>query len=194
MESPQKSPRHRERASRDASTATAFSLVEVVLAVGIIGFSLLAIVGLLPTGLRTQQLSNEEARAASALNMVASAAESLRTTTSSGGDTTWAFPAYFSDDSSNPLVVSVGQAAWTSTFFVSDGGMIIRSNDTVTRPRQTLFLRVYPPQLEGQPVRIYAAVTWPHKPSDTASTGLSDMTGRQGFLDTLVAYTPNPTF
>ena len=177
--------------------ATGFSMIEVTLAVGIIGFSLVAVIGLLPTGLRTQQDAQEEARAASALNMVASAAESLRFAGRTGGGATWAFPNYFSDNpdpSTNPTQVAVGQTAWDRTFFISEGGLIIPTNDTTTIRRQTLFVRVYPPQIEGQPVRVYAAVAWPYKPSDTNTTTRQDLTGRQGYVDALVAYTPKVTY
>ncbi len=43
--------------------ASAFSLVEVVLALGVIGFSLLAIIGLLPIGLQSGRASIQETRA-----------------------------------------------------------------------------------------------------------------------------------
>jgi type II secretory pathway pseudopilin PulG len=175
-------------------------MIEVTLALGIIAFSLIAILGLLPTGLRTQQDSQEEARAASALNMVMSAAESLRPAGSTGGNASWAFPNYFSDNpdpSANPTRVSVSQSPWNFTFFISEGGLIIPNNDTTTTRRQTLYVHVYPPQVEGQPVRIYAAVAWPYRPSDTSGTSgtsPSDMAGRQGFLDTVIAYTPKVTY
>ena len=42
---------------------TAFSLVEVVLALGVIGFALLAIIGLLPIGLQSGRASIQETRA-----------------------------------------------------------------------------------------------------------------------------------
>ena len=172
-------------------------MIEVTLAVGIIGFCLVAVIGLLPTGLRTQQDAQEEARAASALNMVASAAESLRFTGRPAGSATWAFPNYFSDDpdpSTSPTEVFVGQTAWNRTFFISEGGLIIPTSDTTTTRRQTLFVRVYPPVIEGRPVTIYAAVTWPYRPTDTNSTTRNQMSGRQGYVDAVVAYTPKAPF
>lgn len=53
----------------------AFSLVEVVMAVGIVSFCLLSIVALLPVGLKSVQNANEQAGAAQILNAIA---ESLR--------------------------------------------------------------------------------------------------------------------
>lgn len=177
--------------------AAGFSMVEIALAVGIMGFCLVAVLGLLPTGMNTQRSAQEEARAASALEMVASAAESLRFTSRSSGNATWAFPNYFSDNpdpANNPSVVWVSQGPWNVTFFVSEGGLIIPTNDTTTAKRQTLYIKVYPPQVEGQPVQIYAALAWPYKGSDTTTTTPAQMAGRQGFSDSVVAYTPSSSF
>lgn len=49
---------------------TAFSLVEIVLAIGIVAFALMAVVGLLPVGLRLAGDSEDETRAANILNAV----------------------------------------------------------------------------------------------------------------------------
>lgn len=48
---------------RTASESTAFSLVEVTLALGVAAFALLAIMGMLPTGLKTQQGSIQQTTA-----------------------------------------------------------------------------------------------------------------------------------
>jgi uncharacterized protein (TIGR02598 family) len=167
-------------------------MIELALAIGVFGFCLLAVVGLLPTGLNTQRFSQEQSRAGSALDMVYSAAQSLQFTGRTSGNATWSFPIYFSD-SSTAAIVWVSQGAWNYTFFVSDGGLIIPSTDTTTGRRQTLYVKVYPPQIEGQPVQIYAAVAWPYKPTDTSVTTPAQMIGREGFMDTLVAFTPKST-
>jgi type II secretory pathway pseudopilin PulG len=174
-----------------------FSLIEVTLAVGIIGFCLIAVLGLLPTGLNTYQVAQEESRAGSALDMVASAIESLHPMPRTTVNSTWAFPNYFSNNpdlSNNPTVVWVTQNPWNYTFFLSDGGQIIANTDMTTRRRQTLYVRVYPPHAEGQAVQIYAAIAWPYKASDTNTTSPAEMLGRQGFIDTFVAYTPKPSY
>lgn len=56
-----------------------FSLVEVVLALGLVSFCLLAVTGLLPTGLRSVQNANEEAAATNALNRIGSAIRNATT-------------------------------------------------------------------------------------------------------------------
>ena len=52
---------------------SAFSLVEVVLAIGIISFALLAVIGLLPVGMKSAQNSREQAAAANVMNGIANA-------------------------------------------------------------------------------------------------------------------------
>jgi len=54
----------------------AFSLVEVVLALGIVSFALLAVVGLLPAGLKSVKNANENAGAANVLQAIAATVRS----------------------------------------------------------------------------------------------------------------------
>ncbi len=169
-----------------------FSMIEVALAIGIFGFCLLAVVGLLPTGMKTQRASQEQSRAGSALDMVYAAAQSLRFVDRSNGHPTWAFPSYFSN-SSSAFLVWVSQDQYNYTFFVGEGGLIIPDSDTTTQRKQTLYVKVFPPQMEGQPVQIYAALAWPYKPTDNYTTIPDQMTGREGFLDTFIAFNPKTT-
>jgi len=60
----------------------AFTLVEVVLALGIISFALLAVVGLLPIGLKSVKNANENAGAANVLQAIAASVRSATTTNS----------------------------------------------------------------------------------------------------------------
>ncbi len=50
--------------------SAAFSLVEVVLALGIVAFALVSVIGLLPAGLNSQRQATEQARAIQALSAV----------------------------------------------------------------------------------------------------------------------------
>jgi type II secretory pathway pseudopilin PulG len=67
---------------------SAFSLVEVTLAIGIVSFALLAVVGLLPVGLKTVKNANEQAGAANAINALARA---MRDATPAGSSILIAF-------------------------------------------------------------------------------------------------------
>lgn len=57
-----------------------FSLVEVVLALGIVSFCLLSVVGLLPVGLAAVKNGNDESAASNALTQVASAIRNAKST------------------------------------------------------------------------------------------------------------------
>ncbi len=76
---------------------TAFSLVEVMLALGVVSFCLLSIVGLLPTALRSVKNANAEAAAANALTQIA---DSLRNATTTNA-TSYTAGGAFSDISWN---------------------------------------------------------------------------------------------
>ena len=169
-----------------------FSLIEVTLALGIIAFALVALMGLLPTGLSTQQQSQEEAEAASALNMVATAVRSAKFTGRGNGNATYSLPFYFYDDSAtrwatDPTLFWVTQPPWDYTFLILPDGTIRRKGDT-TPAAKVLYVNVTPPRHEGAPVLVYAAVAWPAKSTDDNSTKPPALQGRQGFRDTTIAY------
>jgi type II secretory pathway pseudopilin PulG len=62
---------HRLTRKRSVPQASAFSLVELTLALGVAGFCLLAVLGLLAAGLRTQQSSVQQTTANEILSQVA---------------------------------------------------------------------------------------------------------------------------
>lgn len=67
---------------------SAFSLVEVAISIGILSFCVLAVVGLLPVGLKSVQNANEQAAAA---QVVAAIANSLRNATPGNGTYTFSY-------------------------------------------------------------------------------------------------------
>lgn len=74
-------------------TRSGFSLVEVTIALGIVAFALVAVIGLLPTGLSSIKIANEQASAA---NVAASLAAALHA--SSYNLTSGAYKAFFPID------------------------------------------------------------------------------------------------
>lgn len=65
------------------SNSSAFSLVEVTLALGIVSFALVAVLGLLPVGLKSVKNANEQAGAANVLNVLASSLRMASSTNAS---------------------------------------------------------------------------------------------------------------
>ena len=68
----------RRRTRRLPNRRDGFSLVECALALGIISFCLVALIGLLPTGLDTIKNSREQAGAATAMESIAAALRTAR--------------------------------------------------------------------------------------------------------------------
>lgn len=68
--------------TKNSQICRAFSLVEVVLALGLVSFCLLAIVGLLPVGLQSVKNAKEGSAAANALSQIATG---LRNATTANG-------------------------------------------------------------------------------------------------------------
>ena len=170
-----------------------FSLVEITLALGLIAFCVITLVGLLPTGLNAQQQAQDEARAAVALNQISSAVRATRSLGVIAGNSNYAFPEYLSDSPTaptNPTKYYVSQSKWNFSFGLLDDGTIKKTDNTTDTPRQTLYFEVQPPATESAPVRVYAAVAWPYKPTDNTATSPADLKGRQGYVDTVIYFTP----
>jgi uncharacterized protein (TIGR02598 family) len=172
-----------------------FSLVEVTLAMGVAAFALLAVVGLLPAGMKSAQDSNEQARATEILNLAATAVqgEYYLGATGSPAVANYSFANYFSDQ--DPLAVAgdtappwskhtkyfVGQANYTINFNVLEDLSIRRSSD-VTSPRYQLYMSVTPPPDNVSPVKAYLSVAWP----GVASYGATGWIKQQGSVETTI--------
>ncbi len=167
-----------------------FSLVEVTLALGILAFCLVTMVALLPVGLNSQKDAMEEARASGVLQMATAAVRSASFSyRDAAGVATFALPEYFSDSAGVPRTFAVGEGAQSFTLFIGDDGSILRTTDTEP-PQQILHVRLIPPESEGKPVKVYAAVAWPWQPGDSPTTVAADLASRQGLEDTFIVYVP----
>ena len=94
-----------------------FSLIEVVMALGIIGFSLVALIGLLPVGLNTQKKSSEEARA---VQVLAQTVQLLKSVTVTSGSTV-TFPSPLQALAGSPPIRLVGDLAVDGTIVTGSG-------------------------------------------------------------------------
>jgi len=123
----------------------AFSLVEVVLALGIAAFALVVIVGMLPIGLRLASESDEESRA---INIMTQVAADRRAMTGASNSAIYQFP---------PLT---GTATVTNTFAVGEDGTYLGQNYASARYRVTYILR--PPRAaSGDPWLLWLRTSWP---------------------------------
>lgn len=172
---------------KSSRTRGGFSLIEVTISLGILAFCMVAILGLIPVGLGSQQAAQEESRATAALNMVATAVRSATRDSGTAGE--YKFPKYLSDNPA-PITYTVGTGAQAYTYLLQEDGMIRQSSASTAFPRQTLYIKVFPPAKEAQPVQVYAAVAWPSRPTDTSNVTVDKLKGRQGFIDTMIVYAP----
>jgi len=126
----------------------AFSLVEVVLALGLVSFCLLAIVGLLPTGLRSVKNASAEAAAVNALNYLDSAIRNA--TTTDGTD-------YVANGTYNLMTWSLDGAARTFADIPINLGGLRDETDV----RFKAHVEVIAPAGTNAPGRALVTVAWP---------------------------------
>lgn len=136
-----------------------FSLVEVVLALGIAAFALIAIVGLLPVGLKLAQESDEESRA---INLVSQIATDRRVSESVESSVTYHLPALN------------GTAEISNVFGVSEDGRYLGSDYANSRYRVNYILTP-PAENRGDPWKLWVRVSWP-----------AQSTSASGNIETLV--------
>lgn len=138
-----------------------FSLVEITIAIGIISFALLALLGLLPTGLNTVKASADESIATNILTAVAADVRNIpedEVVSEIYGIQVWDESA---GDSGTKFLDHNGDISW--------GGGDVPQNDAgyvlqwkITRP---------PATSTNEPVAVHLAVLWPAQAAEEDRTG-----------------------
>lgn len=174
-----------------APLCRAFSLVEVTLALGIVGFAFVTLIGMVPTGLRTVENGYAQARAIEILNTAASSVKGQRYIGASGGQSSYAFGDWLSDapdPQNDPTTYFVTQSPWENgSFGITEGGVIRKKEDSTTPIHHRMFLRVTPPADATQPARIFISVAWP----GTATWNSGKWQGHDGSVEAFL-YTNAP--
>ncbi len=147
----------------------AFSLIEVTLALGIVSFALVAVLGLLPTGLNTQRQAVNQSFGVQGLNDVAQALQGIYVSTNG---TTTNFPA--------PLE-SLSVAAGTKTLTLYEDGSL---TNTSSSPRAQVFIDKKAPI--GNSLPVFVSVAWPH----TATRSGTNWSNAQGSAGAFLYLTP----
>jgi uncharacterized protein (TIGR02598 family) len=185
-----------------------FSLVEVIVAMGIVAFAFVGLLGIIPSGLSSFRQSVDQARALTALNMVASAARNSKFTVGPDHNADYAFPLFFSDSStavSSPTKYYVTQDNFSLRFYILEDGTISKTGSASAKA--VLYMVIDPPGTVGAtsvnnmaagPLKINAFVVWPYRPSldpstiPTTRTALAARIGTRSFLDTVITHYPEP--
>ncbi len=174
--------------SRSRFTPYGFSLTEVVIAIGILSFCVIAIVGLMPAGLRVTEQGVEEGRA---MQTLASLSTSLRSATSSDGTNFTAAKPFTN------LSWRVGGSRENTTFFFTENASVSTSSSD---SRQLVFISLVPPTNGLATGTAYAGVAWPGAgtkvsnwtaPGATADAASPSIGNQRGYVSTTVIFTPN---
>lgn len=174
------SPQHPEK-NRRFCTLSAFSLVEVALAMGIATFAILAVVGLLPVGLRSVKNAGEQAGAAS---VAATFAESLRTATSSNSiDFTGTF-------AGQAFVYTIGGGVSTNRL----PSLTIEGATTTNalEGRLSAVVFITPPPNAITPGRAVVSVAWPAASSPLWNNATQKWTQSEGSVTSGMQFLPQP--
>lgn len=140
--------------------ASGFSLVEVTVAIGIVSFALLAVVGLLPVGLKSIKSATEQSAAANTLTALA---ESLRSAQSTDG-TNYSFA--FGGSTKDFKLGETNLPPWTWTNLDLGGA----TNTANRRIAARLEIRETPSADGSTPGRASVSVAWSAHPGLTYGT------------------------
>jgi type II secretory pathway pseudopilin PulG len=133
-----------------------FSLVEVVLALGIVTFVIVALIGLLPVGLRQASDSEKETRA---VNILGAIAADRASSPAASNSTVYQIPA----------LTLPGNGASSNSFGVKETGEYVGSDFSEAHYRISYVLR--PPSTGNlDPWRIFFRVAWPAGETNAPST------------------------
>lgn len=166
--------------------SAAFSLVEIALALGVAAFCFVAIFGLLPVGLNTNQASSEQAAATAVVNTVLA---DLRSTPAAP---TAASPVL-------GLIVPYNSNEVQTRFFDAGGRVVtdLKAAPTDFVPRYRARVS-FPPRSTGVKTATYALVqvTWPAQakpgfPGKLENTNLTDESKVGGLLESFLALDRN---
>jgi uncharacterized protein (TIGR02598 family) len=155
-----------------------FSLVEVVLAIGIVSFAMLAVVGLLPTGLKIVRNSAEQAQAA---NLAAALADSVRgATTTDGTNFSFSFAG-----STQTFAIGASQTNLPPIKLTLEG------KEDANAARLVAAVTITPPATSSTNGRAVISVAWPAAANPTwNSTSNAWNSKAEGSVTTAIQFLP----
>ena len=154
----------------------AFSLVEVVLALGLVTFCLISMIALLPAGLRTANNVWEETAAASLTQQISQGIRDATTTNS---------VIYAGAGVCTNLSWTLGQGQITTNFYFTLGGV---PSTSATNNRLTAQIVLTPPASTVSSGSALVSVAWPQQA--TWNQGSSSWSNARGYVDTWVIFVP----
>ena len=154
-----------------------FSLIEVVIAIGIVSFAILAVVGLLPMGLKTVKNANEQAGAVNVLNAIA---ENLRQASSADG-------VNFSNSFAGQNISYAIGSAPTNTLW---NNLTLEGVTNALFSRIEAQLTVTPPINSLSPGQATISVAWSANPNLSWLAPSTNWTNSDGSITTGIQFLP----
>lgn len=166
----------------------AFSLVEVTIALGILGFVILAVVGLLSVGLKSNQVSIEETRAALLLTMLEA---DLRNThpglNGSGKSAIFQLDLPYATNAQGYTFNPGLTAGAFSTTGVNDAELPVPLNGSRPRFQTSVTYLEVPPVGSLKPILARLIVNWPGT-NTTNSADVLNQSKLRGAVEALVSF------
>ncbi|PAW78165.1 MAG: hypothetical protein B9S32_08195 [Verrucomicrobia bacterium Tous-C9LFEB] len=171
-----------------------FSLVEVAMALGVVSFALLSLVALLPVGIKTNQISAEETRAAYLLSTLEADLRNTHPQARANGTSRLfglTLP-YRMDATGTRITQNTSVALNTLSAAYSTGlnedATTLSYASTSPRPRyQATVLYTQLPAASGQPIQARLIVNWPAV-NTTDITKLTSLTSVLGYVEIYVTF------
>lgn len=166
---------------RSESSFAAFSLVEVTLALGIVSFALVAILGLLPVGLKLVKNADEQSGGGVVLTSLAEAIRSSRTTNNT--NFTWTFDG-------QDYAYTVGQNGTVTT--IIDNLNLEGVRDSAAEKRFTARVEIIPPATLAAVGRGTLSVAWSAQANPIWDSAAKSWTKADGALTTGIQFLSQP--
>jgi uncharacterized protein (TIGR02598 family) len=159
------------------ANSRAFSLVEVVLAIGIVSFALLAVTGLMPVGLKSVKNANDQAGAANVLNVIADRLRAASSTNSSN---------YSNSFAGTQIAYAVGGSVATNAW----SNLTLEGTVDNSNKRLAARLDITPPVNLTTPGRATVSVAWSAQANPTWSTSSQSWANAEGSITSGIQFLP----
>lgn len=165
----------------------AFSMIEIVLALGIVVFALLTLIALLPAGIKSNQISTEETQAASLLTMLESDLRNTHPSANGGKSQRFGLTLPYALDAAGRTSVNTALNAKTlSTTAVLESGSAVAIGSADARYQASVVYLQIPASGAPGPVHARLVVNWP--PIRTTQPPALTSSSVSGFLETYVTF------
>lgn len=151
--------------------ADGFSLIEIAVAIGIISFSLMSLVGLLPVGLNSMKTAQEQAGGA---NCLAQIANSIRTATMTSG--------------SCQVVGPYSGLSWSEPNTLTNISLGGTPTATLFDQRLAAHVEIKVQPTASSPGEAFISVAWPNRAAWNAGT--NNWSNAQGSISTWLIFSP----